>query len=58
MSKLTNEHGVTVTNNDDIVYECKTYYSKLYNHEPVDVSLKIYGPLHGMRALLVKVLLP
>ena len=42
MSKLTNEHGVTVTNNDDIVYECKMFYSKLYNHEPVDVSLSDY----------------
>ena len=42
MSKLTNEHGVTVTNNDDIVHECKTFYSKLYNHEPVDASLNDY----------------
>ena len=31
------------TNNDDIAYECKMFYSKLYNHEPVDVSLNDYS---------------
>ena len=42
MSKLTNDQGVTVTSNDDIVHVCKTYYSKLYNHEPIDGSLSNY----------------
>ena len=39
ISKLINDNGVTVTTNEEIVDECKMFYSKLYNHEPVNASL-------------------
>ena len=40
--KLINDNGVTVTTNEEIVDECKIFYSNLYNHEPVDASLNDY----------------
>ena len=42
ISKLTKDNGDVLTKNEDIVDECKCFYSKLYNYESVDESLNDY----------------